>query len=66
MDHAGHHEFQEKDYLNLFRKMVYANQSEMDQVLVNSMTTVLSKNQEALFAEYQLSINTLIKNWKLQ
>jgi len=55
-----------KDYLNPFRKMVYANQAEMDQVLGKFDDNSFIKAQETLYAEYQSSVNELIKRWKLQ
>jgi Domain of unknown function (DUF4954) len=55
-----------KDYLNPYRKMVYANQMEMDQVLGKFDDNSFIKTQENLFAEYQSSIDALTRNWKLQ
>ncbi len=55
-----------KDYLNPFRKMVYANQIEMDQVLGKFDDNSFIKSQEILFAEYQSSIDTLISHWNLE
>lgn len=55
-----------KDYLNPFRKMVYANQSEMDQVIGKFDDNGFIKSQEKLLEEYQSSINKLINRWKLQ
>jgi hypothetical protein len=54
-----------KDYLNPFRKMVYENQAEMDQVLGKLDDNSFIINQDNVFKEYQLQIQHLIKKWNL-
>ena len=53
-----------KDYLNPFRKMVYDNQEEMDQVLGKLDDNSFIKNQEKLFQAYRTTVQDLIKNWE--
>jgi carbonic anhydrase/acetyltransferase-like protein (isoleucine patch superfamily) len=55
-----------KDYLNPFRKMVYANQAEMDQVVGKFDDNSFIKSQEIQFAEYQSSVEDLVKAWNLK
>ncbi len=55
----------EKDYLNPFRKMVYENQTEMDQVIGKLDENSFIKNQDIAFREYQTAILGLIQKWKL-
>jgi hypothetical protein len=55
-----------KDYLNPFRKMVYANQTEMDQILGKFDDNSFIKTQEDIFNEFQLTINRLIDDWSLK
>jgi hypothetical protein len=55
-----------KDYLNPFRKMVYSNQSEMDQVVGKFDDNSFIKSQEMQFAEYRISIDGLVKSWNLE
>ncbi|HSZ33325.1 MAG TPA: DUF4954 family protein [Puia sp.] len=52
-----------KDYVNPFRRMVYENESEMDQVLGKLDDNSFIKNQNIIFDEYQNSINNIIKEW---
>lgn len=54
-----------KDYLNPFRRMVYENQEEMDQVIGKLEDNSFIKNQELLFEAYQETIQQLIQTWKL-
>jgi Domain of unknown function (DUF4954) len=54
-----------KDYLNPFRKMVYENQAEMDQVLGKLDDNGFIINQEKVLKEYQLLIRDLIQKWNL-
>jgi hypothetical protein len=54
-----------KDYLNPFRKMVYENQSEMDQVIGRLDENNFIKTQNDLLKEYQSSVGDLIQKWKL-
>jgi hypothetical protein len=54
-----------KDYLNPFRKMVYENQAEMDQVIGKLDDNSFIKNQEKVFQEYQLDIRNTIQKWRL-
>jgi hypothetical protein len=54
-----------KDYLNPFRKMVYENQAEMDQVLGKLDDNSFINNQEKEFNEYQSRIRDLMQKWDL-
>jgi Domain of unknown function (DUF4954) len=54
-----------KDYLNPFRKMVYENQAEMDQVIGKLEDNNFINNQDKVFMEYQSMIQDLIRTWKL-
>jgi hypothetical protein len=54
-----------KDYLNPFRKMVYENEAEMDQVIGKLEDNGFIKNQDKAFANYQSKVKTLIQDWKL-
>jgi hypothetical protein len=54
-----------KDYLNPFRKMVYENQAEMDQVLGKLDDNSFIINQEKVLKEYQVGIQDLIRDWNL-
>jgi hypothetical protein len=54
-----------KDYLNPFRKMVYENQAEMDQVLGSLDDNSFIKNQEKVFSEYNREVEHLIQKWDL-
>ena len=54
-----------KDYLNPFRKMVYADQAEMDQVLGKLDENSFINNQDKVLLEYQSSVKDLIHDWKL-
>jgi Domain of unknown function (DUF4954) len=54
-----------KDYLNPFRKMVYENQAEMDQVIGKLDDNSFINNQDKVFQAYQLMIQDLIQKWKL-
>jgi hypothetical protein len=56
----------QKDYLNPFRKMVYENQAEMDQVLGKLDDNGFIKNENDLFEEYRSAIHELIQLWKLK
>jgi hypothetical protein len=56
----------QKDYLNPFRKMVYENQAEMDQVIGKLDDNSFIKNQQAAFQRYQSSIRDIIISWKLE
>jgi hypothetical protein len=55
----------EKDYLDPFRKMVYENQAEMDQVIGKLDENSFIKNQDKLFREYQDAVQDLLQKWKL-
>ncbi len=55
----------EKDYLNPFRKMVYENQAEMDQVVGKLDDNSFIKNQELLFNTYRQNASSLIQEWNL-
>jgi carbonic anhydrase/acetyltransferase-like protein (isoleucine patch superfamily) len=54
-----------KDYLNPFRKMVYENQAEMDQVIGKLDENSFIKNQDKILDEYQMNVRNLIQSWKL-
>jgi len=54
-----------KDYGNPFRKMVYENQAEMDQVVGKLDENSFIKNQDRLFSEYQATVGNLIQTWNL-
>jgi len=54
-----------KDYLNPFRKMLYENEAEMDQVIGRLDDNSFIKNQDKVFGEYQSVVNDLIQKWKL-
>jgi carbonic anhydrase/acetyltransferase-like protein (isoleucine patch superfamily) len=54
-----------KDYLNPFRKMVYENQAEMDQVVGKLDDNSFIKNQDKIFQEYQATVQHLIQTWNL-
>jgi hypothetical protein len=54
-----------KDYLNPFRKMVYENQAEMEQVVGKLEENSFIKNKNETFEEYRLSALDLISYWKL-
>jgi len=54
-----------KDYLNPFRKMVYEDQAEMDQVLGKLDENSFINNQDKVLMEYQDSVKDLIQEWKL-
>jgi hypothetical protein len=54
-----------KDYLNPFRKMVYENQAEMDQVIGKLDDNSFIRNQNNVFHEYQSVVQDLIRRWKL-
>jgi hypothetical protein len=61
----GIYSSRKKDYLNPFRKMVYENQAEMDQVIGKLEDNSFIHHQNKLFEEYKSSIDTLIQEWKL-
>ncbi len=61
----GIYSSREKDYLNPFRRMVYENQAEMDQVIGKLDENSFIKNQDIAFREYQSTILILIEKWKL-
>jgi carbonic anhydrase/acetyltransferase-like protein (isoleucine patch superfamily) len=52
-----------KDYVNPFRRMVYENQAEMDQVLGKLDDNSFIKNQKGIFDEYQNTANGIINMW---
>lgn len=52
-----------KDYLNPFRKMVYENQDEMDQVVGKLDENQFIKSQEMIFEDYKFYIQNLIAEW---
>jgi hypothetical protein len=54
-----------KDYINPFRKMVYENQAEMDQVIGKFDDNSFIRNQEKLSREYQAALHELMVQWKL-
>jgi hypothetical protein len=53
-----------KDYLNPFRKMVYENQDEMDQVVGKLDDNSFINNQKKTFDQYKKFIQNLIDTWK--
>jgi hypothetical protein len=53
-----------KDYLNPFRRMVYENQSEMDQVVGKLDENSFIKSQEKAFENYKYFVLNLIETWK--
>ena len=55
----------QKDYLNPFRKMVYENQAEMDQVIGKLDDNSFIKSREKLFQEYQAVVEDILENWNL-
>jgi Domain of unknown function (DUF4954)/Domain of unknown function (DUF6819) len=54
-----------KDYLNPFRKMVYENQIEMDQVIGKLEDNSFINNQDKVFREYQTMVLDLMQSWNL-
>jgi Domain of unknown function (DUF4954) len=52
-----------KDYENPFRRMVYENQAEMDQVLGKLDDNSFIKNQQEIFMEYQKNVDVIVKKW---
>jgi Domain of unknown function (DUF4954) len=52
-----------KDYENPFRRMVYENQAEMDQVLGKLDDNSFIKSQQEIFMEYQKNMDTIVKKW---
>lgn len=52
-----------KDYANPFRRMVYENKAEMDQVLGKLDDNSFIKNQDKIFEEYRSSADVIINNW---
>jgi Domain of unknown function (DUF4954) len=54
-----------KDYLNPFRKMVYENQAEMDEVIGKLEDNGFIENQNRIFQEYKSQILELVQYWKL-
>jgi len=62
---AGIFNSRKKDYLNPFRKMVYADQAEMDQVLGKLDENSFINNQDKVLLDYQSSVKDLIHDWKL-
>jgi Domain of unknown function (DUF4954) len=52
-----------KDYENPFRRMVYENQAEMDQVLGKLDDNNFIKNQQEIFMEYQKNADVIVKKW---
>jgi hypothetical protein len=61
----GIYNSRKKDYLNPFRKMVYENDAEMDQVIGKLENNSFIKNQDENFAQYRSTVQTLIENWRL-
>jgi hypothetical protein len=55
----------EKDYENPFRKMVYENQAEMDQVIGKPEENPFIKSRFEAFQEYKSATETLISKWNL-
>jgi hypothetical protein len=53
-----------KDYLNPFRKMVYENQDEMDQVVGKLDDNSFINNQKKTFDQYKNFIQNLTDTWK--
>ena len=62
----GIYNSRKKDYLNPFRKMVYENQEEMDQVIGKFEDNGFIKNQDEVFNLYKCEIDNLIQAWKLE
>jgi len=62
---TGIYNSRQKDYLNPFRKMVYENQAEMDQVIGKLDENSFIKNQEQVFKDYQFRVLNLIKKWEI-
>jgi hypothetical protein len=62
----GIYSSRKKDYLNPFRKMVYENQAEMDQVIGKLDDNSFIKNQNIEFQKYQATVQDLIQKWKLK
>ncbi len=54
-----------KDYLNPFRKMVYENDAEMEQVIGKLDDNSFIRNQDKVFLEYKSSVQNLIQTWNL-
>jgi Domain of unknown function (DUF4954) len=54
-----------KDYLNPFRKMVYENQAEMDQVIGKLEDNSFINNQDKVLQSYRWEIQNLLQTWKL-
>jgi Domain of unknown function (DUF4954) len=52
-----------KDYANPFRRMVYENEAEMDQVLGKLDDNSFIKNQNRILEEYQNSADNIINKW---
>jgi len=52
-----------KDYENPFRRMLYENQAEMDQVLGKLDDNSFIKNRQEIFMEYQKSVDVIVKKW---
>jgi len=61
----GIYNSRKKDYLNPFRKMVYENQAEMDEVTGKLDNNTFILNQDHVFEEYQQAIKSLIQKWRL-
>jgi hypothetical protein len=59
----GIYNSRKKDYLNPFRKMVYENQSEMDQVIGKLADNSFINNQKKILREYQSAVRDLIQKW---
>jgi hypothetical protein len=54
-----------KDYSSTFRKMMYENDEEMNQVIGKLDDNSFIKEQKAAFVIWEKKINTLIKKWKI-
>ena len=54
-----------KDYTSNFRKMMYENDEEMNQVIGKLDENSFIKEQKTAFGIWEKKINTLIKKWKI-
>jgi hypothetical protein len=61
----GIYKSRSKDYTNSFRKMMYDNDTEMNNVIGNLEENSFIKEQNELLAEYKKNCKKLIKKWNL-
>jgi hypothetical protein len=54
-----------KDYSSSFRKMMYENDEEMNQVIGKLDDNSFINEQKTAFVIWEKKINTLIKKWKI-